>query len=539
MKKYQMMFLKRYKDMLEQWKQKQVITNQELYRFLHSIKGTASSIELHNLTEASNELLEKINKDEESMWQLDEWVDFIQPLALLFDENIEQPKENSEISVEDNLSRNTILILNDDIDLLNDLKDALEDNNFMVFIATTLERGIQLFYDHHPDLVIIDFYIKNKQGLDFLKQVEKNVLSTFTPVMFISDEVSIDSKKKVYNANAHDIIEKPIDHGLLLSIIENRLRQKEWFKKRVMIDELTNAYNRVFLNDKWKDLHKSFRESNSPFSFALLDLDRFKQVNDRYGHAVGDMVLAKFSQLILRNIRPEDYLVRYGGEEFLLILQDTRQEEAIDIVKRLLYKFMDDRTEVNGVNLKLSFTSGVAEMKQSVQSLEQLIVQSDLALYYGKQNGRQSVHGYHPDLQKNSQLVKKDNSLRIAIVDDDRVIQELLYDQLSKMAIQNFDIEVKAFREGESFLETDWYKESGKYIILLDGIMPRMDGLEVLSQLRKTENEKNMGIIMLTGRQKDKDIVKALELGADDYITKPFSLQQLEARIKRLVNRLF
>ncbi|MCT2535623.1 response regulator [Aquibacillus koreensis] len=538
MKKYQSMFLKRYKHMLDEWKQKPSVSNQELYRFLHSIKGTASSIELHHLTETSSELLEQIDKDKESIWKIDEWVDFIQPLALLFDEDIEDPIQVKG-AVDDQTSQKTILVLNNDIDLLNYIKENLEDNNYKVFIATTLNRGTQLFYDRHPDLVICDYHIKNKRGLDFLKNIEKNVLSTFTPVLIISDDVSQKVKKKVYDANAYDFIEKPIQMDVFLSIIRNRLRQKEMFKKRVMVDELTSAYNRVFLNDKWKELHKNFKEKGTPFSFALLDLDRFKQVNDKYGHAVGDTVLAEFSQFILRNIRSSDNLVRYGGEEFLLILQETKQDDGIRIVQRLLEEFMAEKQIVNGISLSLSFTSGVSEMKKSIQSLEQLIIQSDLALYYGKQNGRKSVHGYHPELQKNSELVKKHNLLRIAIVDDDRVIQQLLQDYLSKMTISNFHIEVRAFREGESFLATSWYKQAGNYIILLDGIMPGMDGLEVLSELRKTENEKDMGIIMLTGRQKDEDIVKALELGADDYITKPFSLQQLEARVKRLINRLF
>ncbi len=524
--------------MLMQWKQKQDITNDELYHFLHSIKGTASSIGLIKLTEIASELIEKISKDGQRIWNEEEWGNFIQPLALEFNDTTESSQLEEDI-IEERPSQSKILIIDDDIELLNDVKDCLEENNYMVFIATTIDRGVQLFYDHHPDLVIIDYFIKGKSSLEFLSRIATLARSIFTPIIVISDEATTFIQKQVYDSGAHDFIQKPIDNTVFLSIINNRMKQQDWFKKRVMVDELTKTYNRASLYEIWSELNKTYQKTEIPFSFALMDLDHFKQVNDRHGHSVGDLVLTNFSKLILQEKRQKDYLVRYGGEEFLLILPKTKQSEAVGLVDGLLKKFMKLGHDTDEGQIKLSFTAGVAEVQKSIKSMEQLIVRSDLALYFGKQNGRHSVHGYTAEMQKSNEVIERDSLLRIAVVDDDRVIQRLLSDQLSKMSISNYQVEVKSFQDGETFLNSTWYKGTGKYIILLDGIMPKMDGLEVLSHLRKTENEKNMGIVMLTGRQKDKDIVKALELGADDYITKPFSLQQLQARIKRLVNRLF
>ncbi|MFB1099565.1 response regulator transcription factor [Terribacillus sp. JSM ZJ617] len=86
-------------------------------------------------------------------------------------------------------------------------------------------------------------------------------------------------------------------------------------------------------------------------------------------------------------------------------------------------------------------------------------------------------------------------------------------------------------------LDSDWIRQAGKHIVLLDGVMPDMDGLEVLSALRTYSNEKNLFVMMLTGRQDNQDVVKALELGADDYMTKPFHVEEVAARIKRLTLR--
>lgn len=127
--------------------------------------------------------------------------------------------------------------------------------------------------------------------------------------------------------------------------------------------------------------------------------------------------------------------------------------------------------------------------------------------------------------------------IRVGIIDDDPVIQQLLLDYLSKIKINNLRLEIKVFREGETFMESDWHKQGGKYILLLDGIMPRMDGLEVLQQIRKMYREEDFIVIMLTARKRDQDVVSALNLGADDYLTKPFSLLEIDARIKRYVAR--
>lgn len=514
------------------------VSNQELCRFLDSIMRTADATGLKELSQIASSLLNKVNTHNQSVWKEEEWRNFIQPLVLKLNDTIGPKVEEKLVKIERS-SQQKVLILDDDIELLNLLKESFEENNYLVFIATTLKRGVKLFYDHHPDLVIMDTSIRNESSVGFITRISTIAKSTFTPVIVIGEETSAEVKKEIYDAGAHDFIEKPIEFDLFYSIVENRMRQKDWFKKRVMIDELTQVYNRASLFEIWTELNLKFQDDGESFCFALLDLDHFKKVNDHYGHAIGDMVLSNFSKLISNKKRYDDYLVRYGGEEFLLILPNTEQAEAILIVQDLLKTFMNYTHITDETELQLSFTAGVAQMKPSIQSMEQLIIRSDLALYYGKQNGRQCVYGYTNEMQKDNELINKEVSLRIAVVDDDRIIQRLLSDQLSKLEIDNYQVEVNTFSQGESFLKTNWYKSPGKYIILLDGVMPGMDGLEVLEEIRKTENEKDIGIVMLTGRQKDKDIVKALELGADDYITKPFSLEQLEARIKRLVNRLF
>lgn len=128
--------------------------------------------------------------------------------------------------------------------------------------------------------------------------------------------------------------------------------------------------------------------------------------------------------------------------------------------------------------------------------------------------------------------------LRLSILDDDEVIRMFLSDQLDAVDWGDWEVDLQVYREGESFLNSGRLQESGRHIIVLDGIMPRMDGMEVLSEIRKQHTENEVSIIMLTSRNRENDIVSAFEAGAFDYVTKPFKINELIARIKRVAKRM-
>ncbi|WP_456272083.1 response regulator transcription factor [Bacillus sp. AK031] len=128
--------------------------------------------------------------------------------------------------------------------------------------------------------------------------------------------------------------------------------------------------------------------------------------------------------------------------------------------------------------------------------------------------------------------------LRLSILDDDEVIRMFLGDQLDAVDWGEWEVDLEVYREGESFFNSGRLNDHGKHIIVLDGIMPRMDGMEVLSEIRKEYSENQVSIIMLTSRNRENDIVSAFEAGAFDYVTKPFKINELIARIKRVAKRM-
>lgn len=535
MQKYQNLFFERMKKTLRQWREKDSIEECTLYRFLHTVKGTAASIGLEDISNKAEEKLMQIDESEDRAWNKEEWEAFLEFLLVMDDikdVQVKPKKENIEKLVE---NEKLILIIDDDIKMINYLKDNLEKEGYMALAALTGEKALKLFYDQKPDCILLDLHLPDKSGFELLDMMTEISQSYFIPILLLTSDDSKEARIKGYQKGAVDIIPKPFEFDELKARLENRIKLKEMISNAVLVDELTGAFNRKFLKLELSRYLFELARTKELLSLVIMDLDHFKNVNDTYGHLVGDIVLKGFSQFILKNKRQSDYLIRYGGEEFILLLPYTNKDDAKKLVDRLLQEFANESflTE-DGSSISVTFSAGIVQIDSPEVHLEEYVKRADDALYMAKEQGRNQVIIY----EESRQISTTDKVIHIGIIDDDAVVHELVKDRLRKLTFGNIGMDVKSFREGESFFHSDWHKQNGKFLILLDGIMPKMDGLEVLRKLREEYSEKKFVVLMLTGRKSEKDIVRALELGADDYLTKPFNVGELEARVKRLVKRM-
>ncbi|UOE93116.1 response regulator [Alkalihalobacillus sp. LMS39] len=537
MKKYQKLLIARCKQTLLEWEQKEKIDGKEFYRFFHSLKGTAASIELHELATIADHVLEEINTLEKDEWYPDEWKCYTAPLGQLLGKEEQEtilPIEPIKYQKKDEQNK-LVLIVDDDIDMVTFLKTNLEQQGYMVLAALTAKKAIQVFYNQKPDCVLLDVNLPDKNGFDVLKKMLEKSHSLFIPVFMMSTDNSKETVVKSFQMGAVDFVAKPIFIEEIVARLENRLKYKEMISEAVLIDELTGAFNRKFFSIEVERQLYEFKRSKDPFSIVLIDLDHFKQVNDLYGHDIGDIVLREFSNYVKKAKRHSDFFIRYGGEEFVLILPRTTKEDSKIFIERLLKGFSKIEFPTNeNKTFTSTFSSGIVEVNDENTDIDTYMKHADQALYEAKAAGRKAVVIYNS--KETYQIQKK--VLRIGIIDDDTIVHQIVSEQLEKLKIGHYAIEISSFREGEAFFESKWHTQPGKNLVILDGIMPRMDGLEVLQKLRKHPNGKNAMVLMLTGRKSEKDIVKALELGADDYLTKPFSLPELIARVKRLTIRM-
>jgi diguanylate cyclase (GGDEF)-like protein/PAS domain S-box-containing protein len=193
--------------------------------------------------------------------------------------------------------------------------------------------------------------------------------------------------------NVIDFDGEPASFVALLDITQRKeLEQK--LERMAMTDELTQVHNRRYFIEKGHQEIKRAQRYGVLFSLMMLDIDYFKQVNDTYGHDVGDRVLIHFVQLLTANLREIDIIGRLGGEEFGVILPNTDQQEAYGLAKRLRRDIANNYLNHDGTQLKITASIGLTGFSVGIVTIDQLLKQADIALYEAKEAGRDRVMLY-------------------------------------------------------------------------------------------------------------------------------------------------
>ncbi|MEO1927954.1 MAG: diguanylate cyclase [Nautiliaceae bacterium] len=271
-----------------------------------------------------------------------------------------------------------VLVVDDSIMMLEYKKNLLEKVFFNVFLATNGYEALKMLDKYEINMVISDLDMPVMDGCELLLNIRDKHSMSELPVIVISE---YDNTKKFLRAlkyGANDYIKKPflkeefiLRVNNLFEIYENVMK----IKKQAQIDPLTSAYNRLFLEnylDNMFNLHDLK-------SVVMLDIDYFKKINDTYGHQVGDSILKHFVKTIKQNIRKADYIVRYGGEEFLIYMPNTSKKEALFVVEKIRRSLQAFK------NIKYTFSAGIAD---EGETLSMMIKLADERLYKAKKNGR-------------------------------------------------------------------------------------------------------------------------------------------------------
>jgi diguanylate cyclase (GGDEF)-like protein len=243
-----------------------------------------------------------------------------------------------------------------------------------------------LWYTGHNNLKI---YFKTPFTFDVRVMLSKNNKKLLTKINKAIDSITESEKKEILSKYYSYVIEKEshtISWMLVGGFVFILILGVVWIKrlqKEADTDDLTTVLNRGAIDEV---MEKELKEKRG--SIVFMDLDKFKNINDKYGHDKGDLVLKEFAEIIKKNIRKSDYFGRWGGEEFLLILPNVSFEEAMKVAEKL-------RKEIENANmggLKVTSSFGVTEFNQG-DSLSEIMKKADMALYDAKNSGRNQVKG--------------------------------------------------------------------------------------------------------------------------------------------------
>ncbi len=302
-----------------------------------------------------------------------------------------------------------ILIADDEPENLYLISFVLSNRGYQVFQASNGKQAWELIEKENIPLVLTDWMMPMMDGVELVRRIRSADFPYYTYIILMTARNTKRDEVDGLEAGADDYLAKPYDADELLvrlSIaeriinLESQLRLKTVnLQELALKDSLTGLYNRRAISEQANsEIARGLRE-NLPVSAVMIDLDHFKLVNDRYGHAVGDRALCFAADIIADHKRPYDHVGRWGGEEFLLVLPGIDMIEATKIAERMRSLLSSSRLDLpTGEKLAIHASFGVASAGSDAKiSFDELVRRADLALYQAKTQGRNRVCMYHPE----------------------------------------------------------------------------------------------------------------------------------------------
>jgi diguanylate cyclase (GGDEF)-like protein len=295
-----------------------------------------------------------------------------------------------------------ILVVDDHEDNIELLRARLEARGYEIHAASDGQAALDQVERVRPDLILLDVMMPKMDGMEVVRRLKANKALPFIPVIMQTALDTTQNKVEGLDAGADDYITKPINFAeleakvnalLRIQNLQNELSVLNDKLKRISLtDGLTEIDNRRCLEERLHEMWEHSVRLHEPIALIMCDIDKFKLVNDKYGHQAGDSVLKEVAKLLKDEARQIDRVGRYGGEEFLLILQGTVLDAAVTFAERLRDKVESHTFTYTGGTLRRTISCGVAASPHPrVKDQEALLKAADAALYVAKETGRNRV----------------------------------------------------------------------------------------------------------------------------------------------------
>jgi PleD family two-component response regulator len=231
--------------------------------------------------------------------------------------------------------------------------------------------------------------------------------------------------------------------------------------------------------------------------------------------------------------RKTDFVFNFSGQyKWFIILSQSGEKEAAAFLRRL-YTSVKNKNIPALENQELLFSASVAEIGNDEGTFNELITDGILLLADSLSKGPEQIE--YLSIYKKRPV----ETVRVSILEENAIFRNALYRTIDNINLDNFEVEIKEFEDGYEFLESNWYLSNQTHLIIMNDILPRQSGLDVLHRIRALPNNKRFIVFMMSKRSSEEDMIYAYESGADNYYIKPFNLRLLEVEIKRTFERLW
>ena len=360
------------------------------------------------------------------------------------------------------------------------------------------------------------FWNKTKQCTNCITSLTMADRRQRVKIEFVEDEayqvishyVQVDGKGYVM-----EMVNHLENNGISDEDVRRKLEHKIMgYKEKLYIDVLTGAHNRRFYEEKLKN-------TKCYGGVAMLDVDDFKLYNDSLGHAAGDEALITVVNAVKECIRKTDLIIRFGGDEFLIIVHDVTEDEfkaKLNQIHDAIHKTIIPK--YSKMQIEVSIGGVVADG----ETVADAVMRADKLMYIAK-NRKNMVITEHDSAKTEDEI--EEIKQQVLIVDDSDINREILSEML------NGDFRILEASNGKECIDLLEQYGTGISIVLLDIVMPVMDGYEVLKLMEKNHWIEDIPVIMISGEGSESYVRKAYELGVSDFISRPFDMKTVYQRV--------
>ena len=280
-----------------------------------------------------------------------------------------------------------ILIADDEVEIRDLINGFLTKVGYKIFEAENGRDALNIAKLENPELILLDINMPEMDGTDVKVKLNENKSTANIPVIFVTGNIDTSDKVQGFNLGIDDYITKPFSLKELLARVEATLSRRKFYEEISMTDGLTGLMNLHYFKKQYNLFYNLAKRHKEPiFSLAIVDVDNFKEINDKHGHNIGDFVLKTLSATLTETLRKTDIITRYGGDEFTIIFPQNTKKEAKEALERIRAKitgktFTDPDT---GRKISFSVSIGISEYSDSYENEAQMFADADVEMYSEK-----------------------------------------------------------------------------------------------------------------------------------------------------------
>lgn len=412
-----------------------------------------------------------------------------------------------------------VLVVEDNATVATALLAYLKEDGRTLYLAASAAKAEQVLASHLIDLVILDLILPDRDGRDLLLQLREDPRTAGVPVIVLSARAGAVTRAECLAVGADAFLEKPADPERLRREVALHLSEHRR-EADARLDRATGLLNRAGLSEAYRALRSRSGKVEGPLAVALLVVEPLEQVVSTLGRDAADGLVRAVAEHVRSALGQRDDIGRWGDAELLALLPGTSAPDARHLLEEGLTRVATGGTldEHRAAGVELGFWAGVGVADTGTE-LRDVAFAAEQSMQRARREGARLTFAPESATPAKPPVV--------LLVEDDRVTATLIQHRLVREGFEVMD-----FLNGEDAFR--WAAEAPFDLAILDVKVPGMDGFEILERVRAIPRLADVPIIMLTGLGSEADVVRGLELGANDYMLKPFSPAELLARVRRL-----